>query len=328
VVLRRILRDLAAARLSRAVPGAKPADAPAAAVERIVALMAGFSIEATRPSAADIAALDKLARGTRIFLSAVPGRPDDEVVSAAVRVRDAGFEPVPHVAVRNFATAAVLDDFLARLNSEAAVTRVLVIAGDRAEFGPFRRARDVIDSGLLQRRGIRSIGITGYPDGHPRIGADELDRALTEKIAAAAAAGLAVEIVTQFCFEARAVLDYIARLRGFGVTQPVRIGLAGPTGLASLLRYAGRCGVRASAQALNQRAGLVLQMFGMQMFSMIVPDGLVRSLAAAAPPNVSVHFFSFGGLPASARWASAVAAGLITIEGDNGFRVAPELRKS
>jgi methylenetetrahydrofolate reductase (NADPH) len=303
--------------------GPVPANAHPAAVERIVALMAGFSIEATRPSAADIAALDRLARGTRIYLSAVPGRPADEALGAATRVRAAGFEPAPHVAARNFATSTALDDFLARLNGEADVTRVLVIAGDRAEFGPFRRALDVIESGLLQRRGIRGIGIAGYPDGHPRIGADELDRALKDKIAAAEAAGLAVEIVTQFCFEARAILDYIARLRASGVAHPVRIGLAGPTGPASLLRYASRCGVRASSHALTQRAGLVLQMFGMT-----VPDGIVRALADAAPADVRVHFFSFGGLPARARWAGAVAAGRISIDGNGGFRVAPELQKS
>ena len=39
---------------------------PEGPIGRITALMAGFSIEATRPSAADIAALGVLARGTRV----------------------------------------------------------------------------------------------------------------------------------------------------------------------------------------------------------------------------------------------------------------------
>ena len=298
-----------------------PADALAAAVARIAGFMAGFSIEATRPSDADIAALAVLAPGTRVYLSAVPGRPAAEALSAAVRLRAKGFEPVPHVAVRNFATREALDDFLARLNGEAAVERVLVIAGDRAECGPFRRAADAIDSGILQRRGIRAVGIAGYPDGHPRISADELNRAMGEKIAAAEATGLAIEIVTQFCFEAATILDYIARLRAFGFEHPLRIGLAGPTSVASLLRYASRCGVRASAQGVARRAGLLRQ-----AFAMAVPDDLVRSLADAAPnqigDNVSAHLFSFGGAPASARWAAAVAAGRIVIEGETGFKVA------
>ena len=66
--------------------------------------------------------------------------------TAAIRLRAAGLEPVPHIAVRNFASVDALDDFLARLNGEAEVRRVLVIAGDRAEHGPFRSAADAIDS--------------------------------------------------------------------------------------------------------------------------------------------------------------------------------------
>jgi len=289
----------------------------AVAAARIAAFMADFSIEATRPSDADVAALAALGRGTRVYISALPGRSAAESVAAAIAVRGAGREPVPHVAVRNFASVAALDDFLARLNGEADVRRVLVIAGDSSEGGPLRRAVDAIDRGLFGRRGICSIGIAGYPDGHPRIADEELNRALAEKIAAAEATGLAVEIVTQFCFDARVILDYVARLRAFGFEYPLRVGLAGPTSLATLLRYAGRCGVRASAQALARRAGLFRQ-----MFAMAAPDDLVRALAEAAPANTRAHFFSFGGVPATARWARAAADGRIAVEGEGGFEVA------
>ncbi len=287
-------------------------------VARIAALMAGFSVEATRPSEADIAALASLKRSTRIYLSAVPNRPATESVAAAVRVRAAGFEPVPHVAVRNFESVEALDDFIARLNGEAAVESVLVIAGDRSECGPLRSALDAIDSGVLHRRGIRIVGIAGYPEGHPRIANEDLSRALGEKIAAAVATGLGVEIVTQFCFDARAILDFITRLRSFGFERRLRIGLVGPTSLTSLMRYASRCGVRTSAQALARRSGLMPQ-----MFAMTTPDDLLRTLADAAPADIVPHFFSFGGIPATSRWARAVADGRIALEPGGGFRVEP-----
>jgi methylenetetrahydrofolate reductase (NADPH) len=293
-----------------------PDTLPPGPVAHIVAFVRDCSIEATRPSDADIAALAVLARGSRVYVSAVPHRPASEQLAAAVRLRAAGFEPVPHVAVRNFADAGALDDFLARLNGDAGVENVLVIAGDRAECGPFRCARDAIDSGVLRRRGIRTIGIAGYPEGHPRIGDEELNRALAEKIAAAEATGLAVEIVTQFCFDARAILAFVARLRAFGFDHRLRIGLAGPTSLTALMRYAHRCGVRASAQGLARRAGLMRQ-----MFAMATPDDLLRALAQAAPAGVVPHLFSFGGLPATARWARAVADGHITLERGGGFGV-------
>jgi methylenetetrahydrofolate reductase (NADPH) len=291
---------------------------PSGPIGRIAAFMAGFSIEATRPSAADIAALTVLKRGTRVYLSAVPNRPAEESLAAAMQVRAAGLEPVPHVAVRNFANEPALDDFLARLNGEAGVDSVLVIAGDRSEYGPFRRALDVIDNGVLRRRSIRTVGIAGYPQGHPRIGDDELNRALTEKIAAAEAVGLAVEVVTQFCFDAGAILDFVARLRSFGFDHRVRVGLVGPTSLTSLMRYASRCGVRASAQGLARRAGLMRQ-----VFALTTPDDLIRTLAEAAPAGVVPHFFSFGGVPATGRWAGAVADGRITLDAGDGFRVEP-----
>jgi methylenetetrahydrofolate reductase (NADPH) len=299
-----------------------PAEQRPEAIERIAALMRGFSIETTRPGDTDIAALKVLRRGTRVYLSAVPRRPAEESIAAAIRLRAAGFEPVPHVAVRNFDSAHALDGFVARLNGEADVHRVLVIAGDREVHGPFRSATDAIDSGLFRRRGIRTLGIAGYPQGHPRIGDDQLLRAMTDKIAAAETTGLAIEIVTQFCFDARAILDYVARLRAFGLENPVRVGLAGPTSIGSLLRYASRCGVRTSAQALARRAGLLRQ-----MFTLTTPDDLIRTLAEAAPANVSMHFFSFGGVPATARWTRAVADGRVILDSTaGGFSVAaPDL---
>ena len=290
----------------------------------IVDFTRGFTLEATRPSQADVAALAEIADpGTKVYVSAVPTRPIEESIEAAVRLRTAGFEPVPHLAVRNFATMHELEDFLARLSGEAGVRSVLVIAGDRDQpAGDFRSAIEVIDGGLLRRYGIAEIGIAGYPDGHPRISQQDLDRALADKVAAAEAIGVAVHVVTQFCFDAEAILAWVRRLRDFGLEHPVRVGLAGPTDLPTLLRYAQRCGVRASAQGLARQAGLVRQLFAMS-----APDALVRALAQARADRltgeITPHFFSFGGLARSARWAQAVADGRIALEAGEGFRVEP-----
>jgi methylenetetrahydrofolate reductase (NADPH) len=129
-----------------------------------------------------------------------------------------------------------------------------------------------------------------------------------------------VHIVTQFCFDAPAIVTWIARLRDFGIEHPVRVGLAGPTSLATLLRYAKRCGVRASAQGLARQAGLLRQLFAMS-----TPDALVRTLAERRGElgEIAPHFFSFGGLALTARWAAAVAERRIAIEGCEGFRVEP-----
>lgn len=293
-------------------------------VAAIAQFTRGFSLEATRPSAAEVAALAEIApKGTRIYVSAVPGRPLEEAIVAAVLLNSAGFEPVPHLAVRNFANAEALDGFLGRVCGEAGGRRLLVIAGDREQpAGEFRNSLEVIDSGLLRRHGIRELGIAGYPDGHPRLSQQELDRALADKISAAEATGLAVHIVTQFCFDAATILRWIKRVRDFGLEHPIRVGLAGPTNIATLLRYAQRCGVRASAQGLARQAGLVRQLFALS-----APDALVRALAEAGSNgetgDIAAHFFTFGGLARSARWAQAATERRITLENGEGFRVEP-----
>jgi len=292
-------------------------------VARIVALARGWSFEATLPTDAEVAALGTiLPEGTCVYLSAVPTRDPAAQLAAAVRLHAAGFAPVPHVAVRTFATAASLDAFLSRMVGEAGVRRILVIAGDRDRpAGPFRSAVEAIDSGVLQRHGIAEIDIAGYPAGHPLLSPQELDRALTEKIDIAAEMGLPVGIVTQFCFDPDPIIAWIGRLRDFGVENCIRIGLAGPTNIATLLRYARRCGVEASAQGLVRQSGLARHIFGMS-----APDGLVRALAGRAAGHlgdVALHFFSFGGIAATARWAKALAEGRITLDADGGFRVAP-----
>jgi methylenetetrahydrofolate reductase (NADPH) len=293
---------------------------------RIAALADGWSLEATLPNDADVSLLKTIVPPPlEVYLSAVPTRDPAEQIAAAVRLHRAGFAPVPHVAVRNFATTDALDAFLGAMARDAGVRRVLVIAGDRDEpAGPFRSAVEAIDSGALQRHGIAEIGIAGYPEGHPRVPQQELDRALGEKIEIAAQLGFAVEIVTQFCFAPEPIVAWIARLRDFGIDNPVRIGLAGPTNMATLLRYARRCGVRASVQGLARQSGLARHLFNMS-----APDAIVRALADAHARDqlgdVALHFFSFGGIVGTARWARAVGDGRITPDAAGGFQVAPPL---
>jgi methylenetetrahydrofolate reductase (NADPH) len=278
------------------------------------------SFEATRPSAAEIDALAAAApQGTSVYISAVPARPLNEQIATARRLAGRGFEPVPHIAARNFASAVELDGHLARLVAEAGVRRLLVIGGDRdVPAGSFHHAIEVIESGVPQNRGIREIGIAAYPEGHPRVAQTEIDRALAGKIEAATATGLGVHIVTQFAFSPAPVLAFVARLRDIGVEQPVRVGVAGPASVATLMRFAAICGVAASARVLARNAGLAKHLFGTN-----APDTILRTLAAArtALGDVAPHFFTFGGLGPTARWAAAVAAGRIGLDRHGGFRV-------
>jgi methylenetetrahydrofolate reductase (NADPH) len=279
---------------------------------RLAALMRHFSLEATLPGKAELAEL----RGTvppriGIYSSNPPRGSHVQLAAIAADIRAAGFEPVPHIAARTYENAADLDDFLARVRGDAGVEEVLVIAGDRdTPAGPYADAQAVLESGSLQRHGIRRIGISGYPDGHPKIGEEQLWRALQAKLAVARRDDLRVHIVTQFCLEAERILGWLHLVRARGVDVPVRIGLAGPTSMRSLMRFAMRCGVRASLKGMLSGKGL-------ELMGNAAPDEIIAALAAsediATLGDVSLHFYSFGGLANTGRWANAVATGEIDV---------------
>src|ERR1041384_4601515 len=101
--------------------------------------LSGFSIEATRPNAAEIAELEPiLPRGTAVYFSAVPTLTPDDIVAAAVSLRRAGFEPVIHIAARRMRSAGELQTLLAVLRGEADVRRLLIVGGDVDAAGRLR----------------------------------------------------------------------------------------------------------------------------------------------------------------------------------------------
>lgn len=262
-----------------------------------------FSLEATRPNAAEIAALAEiLPPATPIYFSAVPTITPHEIVAAAASLRKTGLEPVVHIAARRIGAASDLQELLAALRGEADVRRLLVIGGDVDAPGTFADALAVIQKGRLRETGIEEIGIGGYPEGHPRIAQGQLEAALDQKIAAARAAGLRVFIVSQFSFSGDRILAWLKQLRACGIAVPVKVGLAGPASVAALLRYAKRCGVSASLRGLmsGAAAGLI---------GNAGPDRIVELLASSGESGLAPHYFSFGGAVETARYACDAAAG-------------------
>jgi methylenetetrahydrofolate reductase (NADPH) len=265
---------------------------------------ARFSVEATKPTAAEIAAMAAaLPRGTEIYITAVPKLTADELVTAAARVRAAGLEPVAHIAARMVPSAAALDELMRRLVAEAGLTRLLVVGGDAEVAGPFPDALSVIRKGRLGEHGIAEIGIGGYPEGHPRIPPGRLEASLDEKIALAAAQGLAVHIVSQFSFSGERIVAWLRQLRTCGIRLPVKVGMVGPTSVPALVRFARRCGVSASLRGL--RTGSAASLVGH-----VGPDRVIAEIAAAdGLGEIAAHYFSFGGCVETARYACDAAHG-------------------
>ena len=276
------------------------------------------SIETSTRNPADVEACSSLlARGTDVYIAWIPGSPSRHIVSAAKRLRQAGMNPVPHIAARQLAHRRVAAEFLAGLRDDAGVTRALLIGGDNdVPAGDYDSSAALLATGLLKEYGIGSVGIAGYPEGHPRISESVLMGALERKIDCAARQGLELFIVTQFCFEGATIRDWLRKLRARGTLLPVRVGIAGPATIRTLLNYGLRCGIGNSMRALGAQAASLGRLLAQQG-----PDAVVGHIAVeAAELNVTgLHVFPFGGFARSAQWIDNVASGGIRFaEADSG----------
>lgn len=276
------------------------------------AVLGDVSIEAVMPAEGELhQAASLLQTGTSIYLTDLPNRSGDRLAQIATGIFMRGLKPVPHVAARNVASEKALGDLLSRLSSSAGVKRIMLIGGDRERAaGPFEQAIDVIESGVLEASGISEIGIAAYPEGHPDIAEDILRVSLRDKLEAAARMGLSAHIVTQFSFDAWPVVTWLRALRASGIHNRVRIGMAGPASIPALLKFAQRCGVRASAKGFARHAGSIGK-----MLARATPAEMVNELAeAAASENlgeIAAHFYSFGGLVQAAKWVRDAKNGTI-----------------
>jgi len=292
-----------------------PSAAGTAAAGARNAFLRSWSIEAMPRSLEKISSLaDLLPAGTEVFLAHVEGVPIKDMHLAARRILDEGFKAVPHLPARLVPSRAALTDWLEGYRQDAGVEELLVLAGGVTRpRGPWASSMDVLSSGEVERLGFAKLHVAGHPEGNrdiaPADGAGQLDAALQWKQAHAAAVGMPIEIATQFTFDASAVLAWATRIHRLGIHMPVRVGVAGPARIGTLLRYAALCGVGASARMLKRKgrgAAALLRTHG--------SDDLVGEIAAAIPaggaPNLrGIHVFPFGGISSAACWAAGLAAG-------------------
>ena len=282
----------------------RPSGAPGLTLQprRVSELVAASSIEISpRDDFAGERLRELLDPGTTVFVNHPGSVTHHDIVAACARLRRGGFNPVPHIAVRRLASFTQASDFLQRAVGEAQIRTALIIGGDPDyPVGPFPDSDDLLASGLIEGYGLREVAFAGYPEGHPRIAARVLDETLRAKVASARGRGLEVSLVTQFGFEAAPILRWIEALRAQDIICPVRVGIAGPATVATLAKFAVRCGIGGSLRALAR---------GHTAFARILaeagPDALVDALVDEEDrdfPIDGLHVFTFGGVRRTAAW--------------------------
>jgi methylenetetrahydrofolate reductase (NADPH) len=229
---------------------------------------------------------------------------------------------VPHLAARSLRDAGQLDELLAAFTSRCGVEEVLCIGGGVDKpVGAFDATIQVLETGLIQKHGIRSVGVAGHPEGSPDITDEEIAAALAAKNALAARDGLNLYIETQFCFEADIVLDWERRVRAAGNTLPIRIGIPGPATIKTLFRFAQISGIGPSMRFVAKQAKNVAKLMTVQSPHMLI-TGLAEGMAADDACLIRhFHYYPFGGFARTAAYAGGVAEGNIELLPKGGFDV-------
>jgi methylenetetrahydrofolate reductase (NADPH) len=286
--------------------------------EKIRRLAQGFSIEVLPRTARKIESFAAmLPAATRVFIPFLPAARFADCVPLAVRLRREGMEPVPHIAARRLTSHAELTETLARLRGEAGVTQCLVIAGDpKLPLGPFADSLALLGTGVLEASGIETIFIGGQPEGIPGIPAEKVEAALCQKLAFARASSARFRLITQFTLDVQALSRWQNRLSELGNPLPVHIGIAGPTSLTTLLKFAALTGASASLRTMRRYGARLTQ-----LASETAPDAFVSHLANRQPV-AGLHVYTFGGFSQSANWIMALERGAFSFrEGKAGFDI-------
>lgn len=283
--------------------------APTGIDPNVEAFLNDYSIEVmprTAEKVEDFRAL--LPQGTRVYIAHIEGTPIDDMVATAKRLAADGFKVMPHFPARIIKDKATLGDWIARYQGEAGVDQALLLAGGvDTPHGDFRDSMQLLESGLFDAAGFKRLHVAGHPEGNKDIDPDGSMKNVTQaiewkqKFSETTDADMA--IATQFCFEAKPVIQWANDLAEAGITIPIHIGVAGPAKLQTLIKFSIACGVGASLKVLQKRAKDVTK-----LLLPFEPDTFISELAAhkAANPDFNithVHFFPLGGIKTNANWA-------------------------
>jgi methylenetetrahydrofolate reductase (NADH) len=253
------------------------------------------------------AQLPQLPSGAKVSVTCSPTKGVDATLEVAARLQTAGFSATPHVAARMVRDRAHLAELVA-VSRAAGLTEWFVVAGDAPEpAGRYDGGLPLLDDLFGLTHGLDAVGVPAYPDGHTFLDRATVGRALHDKQAVLADAGVGGWVSTQLCFDPVVIRTWLQAERAAGLALPVRLGLSGPVDRTKLLTLGMRVGVGQSLRYLKKnRRGLT----GLLRSDGYDPDDLLDALEDdLAPLGIcGIHLFTFNQLGAAVEWQRSLAA--------------------
>ena len=272
------------------------------------AILEDFSIEVMPRTLAKVDFLETLLpRGSRVYVAHIDGVEFQDMLATAKRLSEAGYRVMPHIPARIVSTVKILESWVERYVGEANVSEALLLAGSpTTPCGDLADSMQLIQTGVFEKYKFKRLHVAGHPEGNKDIDPDgsgeKVREALAWKQAYADQCDTDMAIVTQFAFDAHAVVAWAAMLLEEGIRMPVHVGLAGPTKLQTLIKFAISCGVGPSLKILQKRALDLTKLLTpyeptemLQDLSCLLSEGRAKNIEG-------VHFFPLGGISSTAAW--------------------------
>ena len=240
--------------------------------------------------------------GTRVYITDVGVDPVAEIIAASRKVTDMGYSCVPHIPARRIESESALESRLSGLVNEGGVQDILIIAGEADEtMGPYDESLGILQTGLIDKLGIKHVGIAGHPEGNPAYSGRDVMEVLKQKIDFGEQSDAEFRIVTQFGFDGLNFVKWSQAVAEAGINAPIHLGVAGPAKITTLIKYAAMCGVGNSLNFFKKRTGAITRLATKHS-----PEDVVNPIEQAwleGRGNIAqMHIFPFGGLKGSCEW--------------------------
>lgn len=242
-------------------------------------------------------------KGTLTYVTDIGTHSQEDLARVARKLVDAGYRPVQHIGARRLESAESFEAHVKRLTQEGGLDQVLIIAGEAdRQKGPYSSSLEVLQTGILDKYGIKGIAIAGHPEGNPSAPEGEVYNILREKAEFQSQTDAAMRIVTQFGFDGDAFSNWAWHVKSVGINLPIHLGVAGPAKITTLLKFAAMSGVGNSMKFLKKRAGALTALATSHS-----PEAVVEPIETfwqenSDGPIAQMHVFPFGGLKKSSEW--------------------------
>jgi methylenetetrahydrofolate reductase (NADPH) len=249
------------------------------------------------PTATIESKLDVLEPNSYVAVTCSPTKGVDATLAMAERLAVRGFKVVPHIAARMVRDKAHLREIIKRLD-DTPIVSLFVPGGDSERpAGDYDKALDLLRDIADIDHKFTEVGIAGHPEGHPIASDEELIEQLLKK------QEYANYIVTQMCFDAGKIKNWLLDIRSKGVELGCWLGLPGAADRNSLIKTSLRIGVGDSVRYLKRQARNTARLMASKKYK---PDDLLFQLAPIiADPDLKIaghHVYCFNLVERCEKW--------------------------